>query len=96
MPVLLIPEDFTEQDWFNLSHKGWATFEVRHLEHIYEIEFYDPVRLGQDLESMGNCLIFSGLIVLKEVALPEILKALDLAEKEGLFKSLKPIRTAGG
>jgi hypothetical protein len=61
----------------------------------YQVLFYDPVRLQQDLEEYVRLdtpyLAEPGLIVLPEVTTEAIRKAVRDAETKGFFDRLKPL-----
>lgn len=48
---LELPDDFDDYSW-EVESKGWFSLAVAEIDNNrYEINFYDPVRLSQEIES---------------------------------------------
>lgn len=96
-PKLIFTAGFDERIEFEMSARGYLSHVLVELEDgcRYEVYFYDPTRLRQDLESYINlgmpCLAEVGLIVLPEVTLENIKKSVNYLWKDGFFSRLKPI-----
>ena len=82
-------------DWL-ISSKGWFENNLVELENgnHYQVCFFDNVRLGQHLEDNRKngqpFFIEKNLIVLSEVTIENMQKAIIEAEKQGFFENLKP------
>lgn len=94
MATLLFDYEFDEQAQFEASARGYLSHvKVRTIDNVvYPVCFYDPVRLSQDLDEecdQGNCFIAEpGMIVLRNITLPDMQAAIDRLELEGFFKRL--------
>lgn len=64
----------------------------------YPVFFYDPVRLKQDLEEMTRhgrpCIGDPGMIIVPEVTLECMNKAITILAQEGFFSYLQPLQSA--
>src|SRR5262245_33406608 len=72
-----------------------ATVELANGER-FELEFYDPVRLGQevdDLLSQGSYFACAGVVVIPEVTLKNMEGALEQLVKERFFARLAKLPT---
>ena len=93
----LILLDWQEGDDWLIKSKGWFCHNYVELENgnRYQVCFYDNVRLGyhlKDNEKNGQSFfIENSLIVLSEVTIENMQKAIKEAEKQGFFDNLKPI-----
>lgn len=93
----LILLDWQEGDDWLIRSKGWFCHNVVELANgnRYQVCFYDNVRLGQHLEDNKKngqpFFIENTLIVLSEVTIENMQKAINEAEKQGFFENLKPI-----
>ena len=94
-PRIIFPDGFDERATFELPLKGWLSVHVE-LEdgYRYPVYFSDPVRLQQDLmEQVENgepCFAEPGLIILPEVTLENINKAVQYLYQQRFFAFLKP------
>ncbi len=93
----LILLDWQEEDDRLIKVKGWFCHNEVELsnENRYQVCFYDKGRLGQHLddnEKIGQpFFIENALIVLSEVTVENMEKAIKEADKQGFFDNLKPI-----
>jgi hypothetical protein len=93
----LILLDWQENDDWLIRSKGWFCHNIVELANgnRYQVCFYDNVRLGQHLEDNKKngqpFFIENVLIVLSEVTIENMQKAINEAEKQGFFEKLKPI-----
>jgi hypothetical protein len=77
--------------------RGYLSHALVELENgeQYAVDFIEPVRLAQDLaeyiRSEIPCYAEPGLIVIPEVTLPRIQKAVNYLYDQGFFKQLKPV-----
>ena len=96
-PELIFESPFDEQSRFEAKARGWAgSVHVRTPDGAtYPVEFYDTVRLAQDLEyevSTGRPFIAEpGLIVLTEVTVETMEAAVRTLFQEGYFDRLRPV-----
>ena len=93
-PRIILPEGFDEQACFEISYKGWLSAHVESEDGCrYSVYFSDPIRLQQDLEEevqLGKpCFAMPGLIILPEVTIEAIEKAVQVLWKQGFFTYLK-------
>lgn len=93
-PRLLPEEDLTEQILFEIKHKGWLSAVVELVPgQYYLLNFYDPVRLQQEVldvisEQGSSCFAEPGLVVVPEVTLSAIEKSLLKLRDNGYFNNL--------
>jgi len=96
-PKLEFEGGFDEREAFEARARG-------HRSHVcvvlsggerYAVAFYDPVRLQQDLEeetAAGHaCIADPGMIVLPEITLEHMQRAVEQLVDQGYFDSLRPI-----
>jgi hypothetical protein len=96
-PTLSFKYGFDARDEFEAEQKGF-------IEHVkvtlpdgknYEICFYDPIRLKQDIErgvaEGHNCIAEPGLIVILTVTRPSMEKAVEELYQAGYFTKLKSL-----
>ena len=90
---LVFEFEFDEKTAFEAEARGyWGHSKVR-LEDgsLCPVVFYDPVRLAQDLEEESlqgrPFLAEKGLIVVKDVTLANMRRAVEELNKEGFFES---------
>ena len=80
MSRIIPPEDFDEYDWRLAESKGYLDDLGVELDdgRIVAVSFYDPVRLGQDIESefsTGSIVVsWKRLLVVQKIT-PEVLQA---------------------
>jgi hypothetical protein len=95
--TILFPADFDAQSEFEMPSRGYVSDVVVQLEDgaRYPVFFIDPVRLQQDLEASVNCgkacLAEVNLIILPEVTVASIHKAVEELLGEGFFQHVKPL-----
>ena len=77
-PVFRFENEFTEVDEFEMPLKGFRDDIIVSCSNgkSYKLCFYDGVRLSQDLE-VEEILFIEGLVIVKEVNLYYIQKAID-------------------
>lgn len=96
-PKLIFDTPFDERSQFEAKAKGYLGCAKVMLENgnKYPVIFYDNTRLGQDLEyevSSGCGFIADlGMIVLAEVTIENMSKAVRTLAKEGYFQGLTPM-----
>lgn len=89
--------DWHEDDEILIRQKGWFCHNRVKLENgnRYQVCFFDSTRLNQELEMNSKngkpYFIESSLIVLSELTIENMQKAITEAEKRGFFENLKPI-----
>jgi hypothetical protein len=84
--------DFDEDEWL-IETKGWYTARLTHADHEYELNFYDPVRLGQTIESgleSAACFFEHNLIVVCSVTRASMEKAVANLLQSGALSRLRP------
>jgi hypothetical protein len=99
-PELIFQGDFDEREEMESRDRGYRSHVWVKLANgeCYPVVFYDADRLQQDLEidaKSGNAYIAEpGLIVLPEVTLKYMQKAVRRLAQEGFFESLQPVTDA--
>jgi hypothetical protein len=99
-PLVVFPNWFDERAEVEACAKGWLDYVRVDLPDgsRYQVFFYDPVRLQQDLaeqQKLGQpYLAEPGLIVVPEVTPEAIRKAVDGLWRQGYFCHLKPVEPA--
>lgn len=94
-PKLILLDWQNGDDWL-ISSKGWFDRNLVELANgnRYQICFFDCVRLSQhladDTKNGKPFFIENSLIVLSEVTIENMQKAIKVAEKQGFFENLKP------
>ena len=95
--VVLLPEDFDEQSAFETPFRGYLSHSIVQLVDgtRYPVFFIDPIRLGQELEILAQSgqpfFAEVNLIVLPEVTVEAIHKAVESLADQGFFQQLKPL-----
>ena len=97
-PTVLFPEWYDDRAEYEATARGYLGHVVVRLDdgRRYELEFWDRVRLGQDLETM---LVESGdtvfaepnMIVLPEITTDAVKEAVQKLWSTGYFQQLSPI-----
>jgi hypothetical protein len=96
-PNIVFPNDFDERSELEMPMRGYLShaFVEDKDGTRYSVYFIDPVRLQQDLEQYIKlgvpCLAEPGLIVLSDVTIENIKRAVNHLWKEGFFSHLKPL-----
>ena len=96
-PEVIFPEGFDARWEAEMTDKGYLSDVVVRLEDgaRYLVNFFDPVRLSQDLqvltESGSPFVAEPGLIVIPEVTRDAILTAIQGLNAAGFFETLKPL-----
>ncbi len=95
--VLVLPEDYDERSAYETPSRGYLEGATVLLADgsRYSVYFYDPVRLGQDLEECAKIgrpfLAEPNMIVLPEVTEPAMRTAVEQLARQGYFQQLKPL-----
>jgi hypothetical protein len=96
-PTLRFAGDFTDQDAFEASGRGYLSHVMVELGEgrLYPLFFYDVVRLQQDLQegaAQGRPFVADpGMIVVEEITLENMRRAIQQLGNEGFFDYLTPI-----
>ncbi len=94
---MLFESPFDERAQFEANAKGYLSHVkvVQDDGKTYPVVFYDCARLSQDLQgelSAGKtCVADAGMIVLKEITLNNIEKAVRELTEEGYFNNQKSV-----
>jgi hypothetical protein len=97
MATLLFDDAFDDRNQYEASASGFLSHVFVQLgdRETYSVVFYSHVRLGQDLEEevkLGNGFVADpGMIVLDEVTLVKMQKAIDRLAMGKFFQSLVPV-----
>jgi hypothetical protein len=93
-PKISFREEFDNLIAFEVESKGWYSGVIIELENHskYELTFYDPMRLNQDLETENKIYLSEpGLVIISKVTVENIYRAVHGLYKEGFFNSLKAL-----
>ena len=96
-PIIRLPEIFEARGEFEISGKGYLGQVVVQFEDgkRYELFFYDPVRMAQDLEEESKLgrpyLAEPNLILVPEVTAANIRRAVTGLGQAGYFHHLKAL-----
>lgn len=96
-PTLIFEHGFDERKQAEARARGYQSHVYVQFADgsRYRVVFYDCVRLQQDLEyevSSGTmCVADPGMIVLPEVTLENILKAVQKLARDGYFPNFRPV-----
>jgi hypothetical protein len=93
---LIFPTNRSEIDLIEADMKGYLNVSVpKSPERSYPLYFYNPFRLGQDLDSElefgKSCIGLPGTVIVKQIDLPTLEAALAQLDEEQFFDYLKPI-----
>ncbi len=90
---LMLPPDFSNYEWEVTAKgcysEGWLAVAGKR----YRLNFYDAVRLGQEIESElenGGALFEPNLVIVRSVTKAEIEMAVKKIVQSGLVASLVP------
>ena len=89
--VIDIPKDFEDYEW-EIESKGFISIDVKFDDKIFNINFYDEVRLNQTIvDDLGSNGFFfeKNLVVISKVNLKEIKVFLDSIEGTRYINYLK-------
>src|SRR6185369_5339852 len=95
-PKIIFPKGFDERSQHELPLRGCLNNVQVELEDgsRYAVEFIDPVRLAQEVDDYVRldvpCYAEPGLIILPQVTLESVQKAVRYLHDIGFFDSLKP------
>ena len=93
-PVILFPAGYEERGQYEAPARGYLSHVVVQVEDgsRYQLFFYDPVRLEQDLTSEGQgYLAEPNMIVLPEVNTENIRNAVQALWRTGYFQQIRPV-----
>ena len=96
---LVFLHPFDELAAHEARDRGYLSYVSVELEDgsRYPVVFYDPVRLRQDLEEVTKlghpCVADPGMIVIPEVTMEHMSKAIAILAEEGFFSDLQRIRS---
>lgn len=94
------PDWYDEHAEWDYEAKGFLPEVVVELPDgtTYQLYFYDPVRLAQDLQGVPSyqpvMVAEPAMVVIPEITKPAILRAISELIQVRFFDHLKPIRTA--
>ncbi len=94
---VLFPDWYDERAEYESELKGWLPGVEIELGDgsRYPVTFYDPVRLGQDVEAEAKldrpCLAEPGLVVVPAVTRAAVTQAAEHLAASGFFAHLRPI-----
>ena len=89
---------FDERAAMEARDRGYLSYVAAELENgsQHALVFYDPVRLNQDLEEESKlrhpCVANPGMVVIPEVTIEYMNKAVAILAEEGFFNYLQPIQ----
>jgi hypothetical protein len=88
---VIFPQDFDEHE-SEIESKGWLSGVRLHFEgRDHVLTFYDPARLGQEIEdeiNRGSIFFAPNLIVVKSVTRHNMEAAINVLIKSGGVRSL--------
>ena len=94
---IVFPDSFDDRSRLEMTSRGCLINVLVEVEdgNRYRVEFIDPVRLAQEMEDNVKlnipCYAEPGLIILPEVTVVHIQKAVRYLYIHGFFESLTPI-----
>src|SRR5947209_18541977 len=92
-PVIVFPDGYEERGQYEVPARGYLSDVIVQVEDgsRYQLFFYDPVRLEQDLASEGQgYLAEPNMIVMPEVTTENIRNAVQALWRAGYFHQIKP------
>ncbi len=91
-----LPPDFSDYEWEVTAKgcfsEGWLSVAGKR----YRLNFYDVVRLGQEIESEleNGCVFFEpNLVIVRSVTRTEMEMAVEQLVQSGLVESLAPTQS---
>jgi hypothetical protein len=90
---LILPADFDDYEW-EVTAKGW--YDQAHVivaGQCSRLKFYDPVRLGQEIESefeLGRVFYEQNLVVIQSVTRAHMQRAVESLSEFGRLDCLAP------
>lgn len=75
---LVLPEGWDDLAAFEVESKGWFDALIVVGDREFDVSFYDPVRLAQDVEAdlaAGEIFVVRNLIVVNRVTVEEMTRA---------------------
>ncbi|MDQ3927535.1 MAG: hypothetical protein M3328_00150 [Chloroflexota bacterium] len=93
-PRIIFPDEFDERAEIEMPMKGWLRARVEiEKGRSYGVFFMDPVRLQQELTDLVGCgepcFAEAGLIIVPDVTVAAIEKAVLFLWERGFFSQLK-------
>jgi hypothetical protein len=89
--AFVLPADFDDYEW-EVEAKGWfSEARVTASGKHYRLNFYDPVRLAQEIESelqRGDVFFEPNLVVVPAVTKSNMERAVELLVQSGQIASL--------
>jgi hypothetical protein len=89
----VLPDEFDDYEW-EVTAKGWfGEARLVMIGRSFKLNFYDPARLSQEVESqMENGAVFfePNLLVVQSVTKAEMQRAVDMLVKSGQITALVP------
>ena len=89
----VLPEDFVDYEWEVTAKGCFSEARIIVSGRRYRLNFYDPVRLSQEIESglqRGGVFIERNLIVIRSVTRLEMERAAELVVQSGQLASMIP------
>jgi hypothetical protein len=96
-PLVTFPFEFDERTAFEVEEKGFFDHAVVILADgsRYNLHFYDPVRLAQELETEqkygGSCVADPGLVVIPRVTKCNMEAAVRQLAENDYFSAMVPL-----
>src|SRR5690242_8918195 len=89
------PKEFSEHDSLEMRAKGYINLRIAVAPGVsHTLYFTDPVRLGQDVDAELRqgypCFDQPGLVIVPEVTVENIDKAVPYLWRSGFFSRLRP------
>jgi hypothetical protein len=97
MPTLTFTCDLDERAEWEIEQKGWFEQALVHLPDgtSVQLHFWDPIRLGQDLEtdlrSGKTCLAEPAMVVIPRVTVANMRAAVEKLYQNGYFDRLRAV-----
>lgn len=91
------PDGYDERIEYEMAEKGYLPGSIVELADgsRYELTFYDPVRLAQNVERLAACgipfVIAANTVVVPEVTRTAIQHAVEHLVRQGHFGRLQPV-----
>lgn len=88
-----LPSDFADYEWEVTAKGCFSEARLTVAEKSYRLNFYDVVRLGQEIESefeRGGLFFEPNLVIVRSVTKAEMEGATEQLVQSGLVASLTP------
>ena len=89
----ILPADFADYEWEVTSKGCFSEAQLCVAEESYHLNFYDAVRLGQEIQNeieSGGVFFEPNLIVVQSVTREEMTRAVEQLVQSGQVASLIP------